>query len=580
MNAFKWQPASVAIFSIVVLFAFAKARSQPASPQEQLVTYTIDKTFDRTEVFETIEVLKNTHQLEVRMDSYSHSAGRLNKLGLSLKDKDGSWQSIESINDKGIAPLCIAIQGNAIEDLALCPQGVPSAKTSRKGQFENLDRGKVEDKNPASMTNTETAPTSRVDSSIKNRATDIITADQQPVATVHAKAQGDVSQENEELESQAGRANEVEGSMVNAPVKREEVPSGVVNIDAGPEMFKAEDKAESKEDSKPAAVENLEGSTGPIKKAKKVKKVKKVLEREPQLPQNGPLQAVGSATNAFKNETVPAVNDAQIPASTIAGKDLAQLNEAVSPPEKATNNSIKTSKNELVLQQSEESEKLPDDLALKDSITKQVNARLRENRELFKQERSIQKQELSQLQIELNKSQRERNTLRYNNEREQAKRDSLKAQQERLQRQLELQKQQLEETLQLQAENEKIIAQQQAVIEDQGLKAETATSLKAYRTALLGAPEGEEIIAQGYLTFAYEQCSFKTYPGYSIVYSSLGKFLFTINQELGEKPISVTLKIKGDAFNYTYTGNVLFVKDTDGNLVNENGDLLSTVNRK
>lgn len=96
---------------------------------------------------------------------------------------------------------------------------------------------------------------------------------------------------------------------------------------------------------------------------------------------------------------------------------------------------------------------------------------------------------------------------------------------------------------------------------------------------MLGEENGEELIAQGYLMFALEQCFYKVYDGYSIVYGNQGNFLFTINQELREKPSTGELKIKGKPFVYTYSRNLLYIKNADGNLVNEHGEVLSTINK-
>lgn len=197
----------------------------------------------------------------------------------------------------------------------------------------------------------------------------------------------------------------------------------------------------------------------------------------------------------------------------------------------------------------------------------------------LKREKSTGKAALKDLQIEVNRSRRERQALASNNKRQQVKRDSLLAQQVRLEQELIEQQARLEQAKLLREENERLIKQQQELIEEQGLKSETAESLKAYRTALLGEENGDELLAQGYLMFALEQCFYKVYNGYSIVYGNQGNFLFTINQELREKPSTGELKIKGKPFVYTYSRNLLYIKDTDGNLVNEHGEILSTVNK-
>lgn len=208
-----------------------------------------------------------------------------------------------------------------------------------------------------------------------------------------------------------------------------------------------------------------------------------------------------------------------------------------------------------------------------------INAELRSETDLLKIEKSTQKAELQSLQIEVNTALRERQTLDYNNTREKARRDSLQAQQLRLLQQLETQQKELEKAVALKAANEAIIKQQQEVIESQWLKSETAESLKAYRTAMLGVESGDQLLSKGYLIFSQEQCLFKVFQDYTIVYGNQGNFLFTINEELGTKPQTGSLKIKGESYTYTFTGNVLYIKDDSGNLINQYGEILSTVNR-
>jgi len=209
----------------------------------------------------------------------------------------------------------------------------------------------------------------------------------------------------------------------------------------------------------------------------------------------------------------------------------------------------------------------------------EIKMNLAEETDSIKIKKSETKAQLKDLQIEVNRSRRERTTLASSNQREKAKRDSLQAQQDRLQLQMERQQQQLEQMIAQQKANEELIKQQQQVIEEQGLKAETAESLKAYRTALEGDRGDEKLKSKGYLIFASEQCLYKVYDGYSIVYGNQGNFLFTINKELSTTPLSGELKIKGKQFVYNYSGNVLFIKDSEGELVNEHGEVLSTTNR-
>jgi len=208
----------------------------------------------------------------------------------------------------------------------------------------------------------------------------------------------------------------------------------------------------------------------------------------------------------------------------------------------------------------------------------ETQAAMNQKTDSLKLEKSAKKVELKELQIEVNSSIRERNVLKTNNQREKARRDSLIIQQQRLQERLEQQQIELKIAQEQQAKNEQLIKEQQVVIKEQGLQSETAESLKAYRTALLGNTNGDELLKQGYLLFAMEQCLYKVYRGYTVVYGNNGNFLFTINQELMERPTTGTLKIKGRPFSYTHKANVIFIKDEDGNLVNQHGEVLSTVN--
>ena len=192
----------------------------------------------------------------------------------------------------------------------------------------------------------------------------------------------------------------------------------------------------------------------------------------------------------------------------------------------------------------------------------------------LKQQQQVAREELKQLEKETNEVKRERKKLDYNNERALAKRDSLRDQQLRLQQQLEQEQKQLEATIQAQKVARELIAQQQQVIAEQGLKAETAESLKAYRTALLGKEGNEVLKKKGFLFFAAEQCSYQIYQGYTIIYDALGKILFTINRELSRSPMSGELNINGKRYTYLYQANSLMVKNQVGQVVNQYGELL------
>ncbi|BAO55792.1 hypothetical protein NMS_1783 [Nonlabens marinus S1-08] len=194
--------------------------------------------------------------------------------------------------------------------------------------------------------------------------------------------------------------------------------------------------------------------------------------------------------------------------------------------------------------------------------------------DMLRQQQQIAREELKQLEKETNAVKRERKQLDYNNERALAKRDSLRDQQARLQQQLEREQKELEATIQAQNIARELIAKQQQVIEEQGLKAETAENLKAYRTALLGKEGNETLKKKGFLFFAADQCSYQIYEGYTIIFDALGRILFTINKELSQSPMSGELKINGKRYTYLYQANSLMVKNQVGQAVNQYGELL------
>ncbi|WP_194850078.1 hypothetical protein [Nonlabens antarcticus] len=182
--------------------------------------------------------------------------------------------------------------------------------------------------------------------------------------------------------------------------------------------------------------------------------------------------------------------------------------------------------------------------------------------------------ELKQLENESNRIKRERKTLDYNNLRALAKRDSLEQHQIRLIEIIEEENARLLETIAAQEKGRSVIERQNKVIEEQGLRAETAEGIKAYRTAIMGGSKDEVLKKQGYLFFAADQCSYKVYEGYTIVYSLLGKMLFTINKELLAPTVNGTLNIKGKPYDYLFASNYLIIKNEKGQMVNEYGDLL------
>jgi hypothetical protein len=171
---------------------------------------------------------------------------------------------------------------------------------------------------------------------------------------------------------------------------------------------------------------------------------------------------------------------------------------------------------------------------------------------------------------------KERKQLAFNNRRAKAVRDSLQQQQERLQQQLDAQQLKLEATKAQQEELTTTVQQQQRIIKSQGLQAETAQSLEAYRNALADPDGSDDMLRKGFLTFAGEQHSYQVYDGYTAVYDTLGKLLFILNKELGNGSIAETLKIKGEIYNYTYRDEVLIVTNNKGQSVNAYGETLQS----
>jgi hypothetical protein len=66
----------------------------------------------------------------------------------------------------------------------------------------------------------------------------------------------------------------------------------------------------------------------------------------------------------------------------------------------------------------------------------------------------------------------------------------------------------------------------------------------------LGNPENDKLNKQGYLFFAADQCSYKVYESYTIVYDAMVKVMFSIDKELMDQTVSGELKIRGRAFDY------------------------------
>ncbi|AZQ43931.1 hypothetical protein [Nonlabens ponticola] len=205
-----------------------------------------------------------------------------------------------------------------------------------------------------------------------------------------------------------------------------------------------------------------------------------------------------------------------------------------------------------------------------DGLKKLQDQKLEESQQI-KEQNIDARESLRELEKENKRQIAQRNKLKFNNAKEKQRRDSLAAQQARLEKKLLMQQQSLEESRIRQAQLQKELERQEQLIREQGLKNETAQGLKAYRTAINGTTGDEELLRQGYLVFAGEQCLYKVYDGYTIVYDNLGKLLFTINKELGSDYLEGTLRMQRGSFNYQYNDNVLILRDKDGNTVNEQG---------
>lgn len=103
-------------------------------------------------------------------------------------------------------------------------------------------------------------------------------------------------------------------------------------------------------------------------------------------------------------------------------------------------------------------------------------------------------------------------------------------------------------------------------------KQNTDYVLKAMQQNATGV---EDIVGDHTLFFSGEQCTYKAFADKTFIYDSLGKTIMILNKSLSDIPEKGTTTLKGEVFNFEFDGLSLVLKNSNGMLINKDGNLLN-----
>lgn len=75
--------------------------------------------------------------------------------------------------------------------------------------------------------------------------------------------------------------------------------------------------------------------------------------------------------------------------------------------------------------------------------------------------------------------------------------------------------------------------------------------------------------------FSGEQCTYKVYSDKTFIYDSSDKTIMILDKPLANEPKNGTTMLKGDTYSFEFDGLSLVLKNSNGMLINKDGNLLN-----
>lgn len=509
----KWK---LLVLVFVGCYAFAKAELPPHSAHTifsstEIATFSIDKSTTRTEIFDLFKELFLNHSIKAKLNGYKRHGGVIILLDLTLTDSTGADFPLKLENKTGINPACLTI--NAAQNNI---EEFASCEAAVKA-IEPVEAGEI---NKIEVSES-VSQVSEV--SLREVEKEVITSRKENTNSQIETARLRVQQQQEErrldiLERKAKLESQQEQNRIkNAALAEERALKRQQQLDEVRDR-----QLERRQATEAARIEKLE-------------------EEKRQI----------------------AIETARIEAQAQAERERLKVLE----------------KERLAAQQREEERRLEEENAKKQAL-------------LLKEQ---EKERLRQVEIVRKRLEKERMEAA-RAEKDRVKKEKEALEQKRLEQEIELEKlaqrriaaqqaldQQLEEERELmnQKKEAERLRQEAALIDErERYRGAYSDKLLKRKEKMLNAnnedfvPSDEVLLEQGYLIFNAEQCSYRVFPGRTIIYNAFGNQIIIIEEELLDAPQSGKVIINRIEATYEYTSNLLIIKNSEGEMIDEKGKVI------
>ncbi|MGJ8684089.1 MAG: hypothetical protein ACSHWW_05680 [Nonlabens sp.] len=511
--------------------AFAKAELPPVTAHTifsstEIATFSINKNTTRAEIFDLFKELFMTHSVKAKLNGYKRHAGVIKLLDLTLTDGNGKVYPLKLEKADGIDDVCLTINAaqKSILEFAACVNAQKAVEPVAAGAINEVKSTLSESQKPDSYSSSQ----------------DISSVENTDVANSRIVAQ----QVNAARKSQTD--TEIDAARLRVKQQQEERRLDVLKRKAKVEAQQEENRIKNEQLAKDRA-------------AKREQQLQEVRDR--QLAKRQELEDARIAKLEEEKRQI-AIETARIEAQAQAERDqLAQLEkERMAAQERQEQRRLEEEEAKRAAQQLKEQEKEKEREIVR--VRKRLEAERLEAVKVEKERVKSEKASLERLrmeqEIELEKLSQERIAAQASLDKQLAKERELEEEKRRKEREL---------------------AEQELIDERERYRGENAAIYQ--RKELMRnaneddyVPDEEKIIEQGFLIFNAEQCSFKVYMGRTIVYDAFGKKILIIEDELIDAPQIGKVVVNGVEGTYEFTSNLLIIKNSSGNLIDENGKVV------
>lgn len=522
----KWKLLLLVFFGCC---AFAKAELPKSTAHTifsstEIATFSIDKNTTRSEIFELFKRLFLKHSIKAKLKDYKRHDDVIILLDLILTDQNGVSFPLKLENEIGIHPACIIIneEQNNILEFTACDTAIVEVSPVYTNQVKSDENATVgQQMKPKEIS------TNNFNS--QSAAQEVIAARKEKTETQIETAKLRIQQQKEERKLDIlDRKAVLEQQQSQVRIRNEKI---------------AEQRAQKRE-----------------------QQLEEVRER--QLAKREELE-VARITKLEEEKRQIAIETARFEEQAKAERTLLDQLE----------------KQRVEAQEREDERRLQEEEAKQEALILKEEEKERE-REVKRVRKRLEEERLEEVRVEKERVKLEKQKLE--DKRLEREIELEKLSQARMEAQAaldnQLEKERKEAAYRYQLEQER--KEKELIDERERYRGETVISSR--RELMLNANEeirsNETTLEQGFLIFNAEQCSYKVFPRRTVIYDALGNIIITINQELLDAPQSGKVTIKGVEATFEFTSNLLIIKNSLGEMINEDGKAIgagvSTIKKK